>query len=97
MNITVAWAVMGAGLLIVIVSIIRQMQSDIARINVTVNKIAQQVGVPDTVTEEMRNELKDLLSKGKKIEAIKKYRTVTGLGLKECKDYVDSLGERELI
>ena len=95
MDNTVVWEVMGAGLFIVIVSIISQLQSDIARMNVTLNKIAKQVGVPDTVTDEVRAELKDLVLKGKKIEAIKKYRKLTGIGLKEAKAYVDSLSEPE--
>ena len=76
----------------IIVSTISRIQKDIARINVTLNKIAKQVGVPDTVT----NELKSLILEGKKIEAIKKYRTVTGLRLLEAKEYVDSLCEQEL-
>jgi Ribosomal protein L7/L12 C-terminal domain len=33
----------------------------------------------------------DALSAGKKIQAIKLYREATGVGLKEAKDYVDSL------
>lgn len=92
MNNTVIWGLLGAGLLMIIVCTIIRMQKDIAIINVTVNKLAKQVGVPDTVT----NELKSLILDGKKIEAIKKYRMVTGLGLLEAKEYVDSLCEREL-
>ncbi|SDH51885.1 ribosomal protein L7/L12 [Desulfosporosinus hippei] len=71
----------------IIAGAIRALQSDITRINVNLNIIAKQIGVPDTVT----NELKILISEGKKIEAIKKYRMVTGLGLIEAKEYVDSL------
>ncbi len=52
--------------------------------------------VPHTVTESIRAELESLISEGKKIEAIKKYRRVTGSGLKESKEYVDSLSEQEL-
>lgn len=40
-----------------------------------------------TINEELRN----LITEGKTPEAIKRYREVTGLGLKEAKDYVDSL------
>jgi ribosomal protein L7/L12 len=35
--------------------------------------------------------IQDLLRAGNKIEAIKQYRTVTGLGLKEAKDAVDAI------
>ncbi|MBX4265064.1 ribosomal protein L7/L12 [Clostridium estertheticum] len=92
MNNIVIWGIIGAGLLIIIVCAIIRTQKDIERINVTLNKIAKHVGVQDTVT----NELKSLILDGKKIEAIKKYRMVTGLGLLEAKEYVDSLCEKEL-
>lgn len=36
-------------------------------------------------------QIADLVREGRKIEAIKLYRTQTGLGLKEAKDYVDGL------
>ncbi len=48
--------------------------------------------MPDTVTDE----LKSLLLEGKRIKAIKKYREVTGFGILEAKEYVDSLSERKL-
>ncbi len=35
--------------------------------------------------------IRDYLAQGDKIGAIKYYRAVSGLGLKEAKDYVDSL------
>lgn len=37
--------------------------------------------------------LTSLVKAGKKIEAIKVYRMMTGLGLKEAKDYVDQLSD----
>jgi hypothetical protein len=36
----------------------------------------------------------DALHRGKKIEAIKEYRTATGAGLHEAKDYVEELQRR---
>ncbi|MBU3093710.1 ribosomal protein L7/L12 [Clostridium sp. CF011] len=39
------------------------------------------------------DELKSLLLEGRRIKAIKKYREVTGLGILEAKEYVDSLSE----
>ena len=35
----------------------------------------------------------DLISSGKKIEAVKRYRELTGVGLKEAKDAVDRIEE----
>ena len=77
------------GLSLWIVSSISQIRSDIKRININLNKIAEQVGVPDTITDELKN----LILEGKKVEAIKRYRIATGLGLKEAKEYIDFLSE----
>ena len=78
-----------AGALVGMASSISLMRKDINRINANINKIAKQVGVPDTITDE----LKRLLIEGRKIEAIKKYRMATGAGLIEAKEYVDSLSK----
>lgn len=92
MNYKVILGLAVVGLLMIIVTSIKQMQSDIARINANLNKIAKQVGVEDTITDE----LKGLLLEGKRIEAVKKYRIATGAGLVEAKEYVDSLKEQEI-
>lgn len=89
MNYLTVLGIAVAGLSLWIISSISQMRSDITRININLNKIAEQVGVPDTITDE----LKSLILEGKKIEAIKKYRIATGLGLKEAKEYIDSLSK----
>ncbi|MDT8719186.1 ribosomal protein L7/L12 [Clostridium sp. 19966] len=62
----------------------------------TLDKIAKQAGVPDIITKDVRNELLSLISEGNKIKAIKKYRMITGLGLKESKEYVDQLSTQEI-
>ena len=58
------------------------------------NNKSNQIEVSDTDLENMNVELRTLITKGKKIEAIKKYRMVTGLGLLQAKGYVDSLSEK---
>ncbi len=57
---------------------------------------SNQIGVSDTVLENMNIELRNLIAEGKKNKAIKKYRVVTGLGLKEAKEYVDILSEQKI-
>lgn len=89
MSYTISLLLAATGLLICVLATISQIRNDNARMNKTLNNIAKQVGVPDTITEE----LKGLISEGKKVEAIKKYRVATGCGLVEAKRYVDSLGE----
>nr|WP_243175624.1 ribosomal protein L7/L12 [Clostridium gasigenes] len=59
----------------------------------SLSKFDQSVG-SDTMLENIDVELKNLIEQGEKIKAIKRYRIVTGLGLKEAKDYVDSLSEK---
>ena len=54
MNSTIIGGLLGTGLLISIIGTISQMQKDIARINVNINKIAKQVGMPDTITNELK-------------------------------------------
>jgi ribosomal protein L7/L12 len=46
---------------------------------------------PGVLTAGQLDELKSLLRRGHKIEAIKNYRFYTGLGLREAKDAMDAL------
>ncbi|WP_027624647.1 hypothetical protein [Clostridium lundense] len=71
-----------------ILSSIHTFQDNVTRMNSTLNKIAKQVGVPGL---DIDSELRDLISEGKKVQAIKKARIVLGLSLVEAKEYVDSL------
>ena len=105
MDDTFVLGLIGAVLVLTIISTvntINQLKIDIKRMNGTLNKIAAQVGVPgetgvpNTITDELMNELKNLILEGKNIKAIKAYRMATGIGLKEAKDYVDALSEQEL-
>lgn len=81
-------------ILIILIIEISQIRNQLTKINSTLNKIARHVGVDDKLFENIDAELKDLILQGKKIKAIKKYRLVSGVGLKEAKDYIDSLSEK---
>jgi len=48
----------------------------------------------NSLEQPVRNEISNLVSSGRKIEAIKRYRELTNSGLKESKILVDSLLER---
>ena len=92
----VLWGIIGVGILLLsLVSSISLLQREMVRVNATLDKIAKQIGVPDPVTENIDDELKSLIAEGKKIRAVKKYRMVTGLGLKESKEYIDSLSNNK--
>ena len=43
------------------------------------------------IDDEMKDEIIKLVEANKKVKAIKKVRDITGMGLKEAKDYVDKL------
>jgi Ribosomal protein L7/L12 C-terminal domain len=47
--------------------------------------------MPHPLTDEQIARLSDYLFRGEKIQAIKVYRDMTGLGLKEAKDAVEDL------
>ncbi len=64
------------------------MRNDIKRTNSILEKIAKQIGVPEPPVDD---EIKTLIAEGNKIKAIKRYREITGVGLKEAKDYIDKL------
>lgn len=96
MDSTVTWIIIGVFTLIILLSIISQLRNDIMRMKLTLDKIAKQVGIPDIVTKDVKDELISLISEGNKIKAIKRCRMVTGLGLKEAKEYVDQLSTQEI-
>lgn len=50
----------------------------------------------DTEQTKINKYLISLVKANKKVEAIKAYRTMTDVGLKEAKDYVDQLGSAML-
>ena len=63
---------------------------------ITLDKIAEKFGAIEIVTKEEKEELKRLVSEGKSVEAVRRCREITGLGLKEAKEYVDGLGEEKI-
>ncbi|GKX65913.1 ribosomal protein L7/L12 [Inconstantimicrobium mannanitabidum] len=91
MNSNVMMIIIGVSILIILVSIISQLRNDMMRMKITLDKIAKKVGVPDIITKEVKDELLTLISEGKKIQAIKTYRMLTGIGLKEAKEYIDEI------
>lgn len=71
---------------------IYQLKQQVARLERQVAFLMQALRLeytdrPDPVSPEIR----DLLSRGKKIEAIKLYRESTGASLKAAKDFIESL------
>lgn len=92
---TFIWGIIGGIFLISIVIDNSLLRREIERANLTLDKIAKHIGVFDASIEKIDDEIKSLIAEGKRIRAVKRYRMVTGLGLKESKKYVDSLIKNE--
>ena len=73
-----------------------KLRNEVKLMRGTLNRIAEMVWVTEIVTKEEKEELKRLLSEGKNIQAVRRCREITGLGLKEAKEYVDGLGEEKI-
>ena len=62
---------------------------DVIRLERKVDLILEHLGLD--LNQGLHEKIIELLKADKKIEAIKLYREQTGVGLKEAKDYVESL------
>ncbi len=72
-----------------LLSSLNNLQSQVSRMNARLCKIAKQVGVEENID----SELQDLIAEGKKVEAVKRLREYSGVGLLEAKQYVDNLAK----
>jgi ribosomal L7/L12-like protein len=61
----------------------------LGRLDRKVDLILKHLGIDPN--QEVNLEIMELMKAGQKIQAIKLYRQQTGAGLKEAKDYVESL------
>jgi hypothetical protein len=68
----------------------------LSRNNYKVDIQTAQIELDDTALRNMNVELKKLIEENKKIKAIKQYRVITGLGLKEAKEYIDLLSQEKI-
>ncbi|HOQ36814.1 MAG TPA: 50S ribosomal protein L7/L12 [Acetivibrio sp.] len=75
------------GLLIIYLAIF-QLKSEIRRLNITLDKIAEKLGVPEPAED---SQIKAFIAEGNKNKAIKRYREITGVGLKEAYDYIEKI------
>lgn len=71
------------------------LQRNQERIESKLNRIIVHLEVPElsieNIDDKLKNELIKLIKADKKVKAIKMLRDVTGMGLREAKEYVDSL------
>lgn len=96
MNIDMGWMILGFGAFIFLISSVGQLRNEVKLMRGTLNRIAERVGVTEILTKEEKDELMRLVSEGKNVQAVRRCREITGLGLKEAKEYVDGLGEKKI-
>ena len=89
------WMILGFGAFMFLIASVGQLRNEVKLMRGTLNRIAERVGVTEIVTKEEKEELKRLVSEGKNVQAVRRCREITGLGLKEAKEYVDGLDEEK--
>jgi hypothetical protein len=83
------WLVLVFGLLLMAYFLSPKAEGNNRRLERKVDLILKHLGIdPNQGVDE---KIMELVNAGRKIEAIKLYREQTGVGLKEAKDYVESL------
>ncbi|WP_312907744.1 ribosomal protein L7/L12 [Tissierella praeacuta] len=87
------------GLIVILFTIfstnISELHRNQKRIESKLDKVIEHLGLYELsmehISDDLKSELIGLVSENKRVKAIKKLRDATGMGLKEAKDYVDSL------
>lgn len=73
---------------------VEELQGRIATLEAQMQVILEYLGVAGKSDDPFEARLLELIRANQKIEAIKRYREKTGLGLKEAKDAVEDLERR---
>ncbi|NLL48652.1 MAG: hypothetical protein GX249_08700 [Firmicutes bacterium] len=92
---TIIIAIVAISAVLSILVAINQLSQRVDQMSQYLRGIVQHLGVHDSVLASMEEELKVLLQRGKKIEAIRLYRITTGLSLKEAHDHIEKLSLEE--
>ena len=82
------------GLLLMAIFLSRKASGNNSRLERKIDLILKHLGLDPNQDVDPR--VTELMKAGQKIQAIKLYREQTGAGLKEAKDYVESLFERKV-
>ncbi|MDF1837431.1 MAG: hypothetical protein P1V35_06170 [Planctomycetota bacterium] len=72
---------------------LRQVRTDLVRIENKLDLLLKQAGLTYDPYEALSQSVAAALKSGRKIEAIKQYRAETGAGLREAKDFIDSVAD----
>ena len=76
-------------LLVIVLGQLGSLRSHVARMEFRLNALLENLGIEPS--KDVDPEVRRLAESGEKIAAIKRYREITGVGLKEAKDAVERL------
>jgi ribosomal protein L7/L12 len=68
--------------------------SAVSRLDAKLDLLLMHAGIEFDPYKHLPPEVMDAVQRGKKIEAIKRYRESTGAGLKEAKDFIEEVQRR---
>jgi hypothetical protein len=85
--------VIAAGVIVRLASGERQSRA-LSRVEAKLDALLKHEGVRFDPYADLPPSVLDALHRGRKIEAIKKYRQASGVGLKEAKEYIEELQRR---
>jgi Ribosomal protein L7/L12 C-terminal domain len=89
-------SVVGVGFASVVARIeaLRRRVDRLSRVEAKIDALLKHSGVQFDPLGDVPTAVRDALSRGEKIEAIRMYREATGAGLKEAKDAIEELQRR---
>ena len=85
------------GVLVAVINLVRMNRGTartLSRLEAKLDALLKHQGIRFDPYSDVPARVVDALSRGQKIEAIKEYRAVTGVGLKEAKEFVEEIERR---
>jgi ribosomal protein L7/L12 len=83
---------------LLVVALLRPRLSDLrgalSRLEAKVDLLMKHAGIQYEPYKDLPRDVVDAVQRGEKIEAIKRYRAATGVGLKEAKDFIEEVQRR---
>ena len=94
----IAGAFVGVGVAILFIRLaaIERRLNRLSRLDAKVDALLRASGVTFDELQDVPADVREALQRGETIDAIKRYRQATGVGLKEAKDFVDEVRRRGL-
>ncbi|GAA0066792.1 MAG: hypothetical protein E6748_08670 [Clostridium perfringens] len=89
MTIDMGWMILGFGAVMFLIGSVGQLRNEVKLMRGTLNRIDERRGVTEILTKEEKEELRRLVAGGGNVQAVRRCREITGLGLKVSNEYVD--------